>query len=116
MQSIMEDLFQFEQSLEKMRLVTTEMQNQISQLMHENQELKLEIERLTHLSQPETTLTKNKQKLPATSIQMMHDLYSQGFHICNEEYGKRMKSGEHCLFCEGMLSRLAEGAADDARK
>lgn len=103
---IMEELYQFEQALQRMTDTTMMLENVISELMQENNALRQEQERLLSQSQQGATMEEFK---PQKSSQMMMDLYEQGFHICNEAYGKRMQAGDHCLFCEAMLERLTEG-------
>lgn len=105
---IMEELYQFEQALQRMSETTMALENVISELMQENNALRQEQERLLRQSQQghEQEEVLRPQK---SSSQMMMDLYEQGFHICNEAYGKRMQAGDHCLFCEAMLERLTEG-------
>ncbi len=116
---IMTTLFELEQTMAHLLQETQTMQNQISALMRENKNLKSKNEKLQQLlidSKETTGHQPTTSPGPSASTQMITQLYQQGFHICNEEYGKRMGEGEHCLFCEAMIDRLLEGSDSHAKR
>lgn len=45
------------------------------------------------------------------SRQNLQKLYKEGFHVCNEYYGKRLEDHESCTFCLETIFR--DRAHDD---
>lgn len=75
----------------------SKLQNAVTSLQEENAELTIENEKLRNMLKkvaPGTageTLTKSRENLK--------QLYQQGFHVCNEYFGKRLAPHESCTFC-----------------
>ncbi len=40
-----------------------------------------------------------KQEGLSDSRRMLQKLYQEGFHVCNDMYGKRLEDHESCTFC-----------------
>jgi regulator of replication initiation timing len=89
---------QMQQMLDKMAQLRADM----TTVLEKNAELVIENERLReHMVEIEnetpkksgntTTLSKSRQNL--------EKLYDEGFHVCNQFYGKRRDDDESCVFC-----------------
>ncbi|KRM60447.1 hypothetical protein FC26_GL000535 [Paucilactobacillus vaccinostercus DSM 20634] len=74
-----------------------QLQLQITEVLEENAELSIENEHLHEI------ITESHQESESnelsTSRQNLQKLYEQGFHVCNEYYGKRLDHHESCTFC-----------------
>lgn len=74
-----------------------DLQNAVTGLQEENAELAIENEKLRAMlkqvapNQGEEPLTKSRENLK--------ELYQQGFHVCNEYFGKHLAKNESCTFC-----------------
>lgn len=74
------------------------LQNQINAVLEENAELSIENEHLHQvLKEKRGNQTSGTHLTP--SRQNLQKLYKQGFHVCNEYYGKRLEDHESCTFC-----------------
>lgn len=75
----------------------SKLQNAVTALQEENAELTIENEKLRNMlkkvapGSENETLTKSRENLK--------QLYQQGFHVCNEYFGKRLAPHESCTFC-----------------
>lgn len=73
------------------------LQNAVTALQEENAELAIDNEKLRAMlkqvapNKKGETLTKSRENLK--------QLYQQGFHVCNEYFGKRLAKNESCTFC-----------------
>ncbi|KRM11011.1 DNA replication initiation control protein YabA [Paucilactobacillus suebicus] len=91
--------------LEKME----QLQLQITEVLEENAELTIENEHLHKL------IAENQQENESAELsssrQNLQKLYEQGFHVCNEYYGKRLDHHESCTFClDAIFGRRGNGA------
>lgn len=73
------------------------LQQQMSAVLQENVELTIENDRLrqTIAAQSQETTSNGL----TASRQNLQNLYQEGFHVCNEYYGKRLADAESCTFC-----------------
>lgn len=79
--------------LEKME----QLQLQMTEVLEENAELTIENEHLHKLiADSQKDADENELSTPRQNLQK---LYEQGFHVCNEYYGKRLDHHESCTFC-----------------
>lgn len=74
-----------------------QLQLQMTEVLEENAELSIENEHL-HQIIAENHEAADSNEL-STSRQNLQKLYEQGFHVCNEYYGKRLEHHESCTFC-----------------
>lgn len=72
----------------------------VQELLEENQKLALENERLKAGSRQ---YVEENRHVPGEAAKYLGQLYEDGFHICNFNYGS-MRQGE-CLFCLQNLQR-----------
>ena len=77
---------QMQQMLDKMAKLRADM----TTVLEKNAELVIENE-LPKKAASTTTLSKSRQNL--------EKLYDEGFHVCNQFYGKRRDDDESCVFC-----------------
>lgn len=74
-----------------------ELQGAVTSLQEENAELTIENEKLREMLK-KVAPEKNKETL-TKSRENLKQLYQQGFHVCNEYFGKRLEQNESCTFC-----------------
>ena len=77
---------QMQQMLDKMAKLRADM----TTVLEKNAELVIENE-LPKKAASTTTLSRSRQNL--------ENLYDEGFHVCNQFYGKRRDDDESCVFC-----------------
>jgi len=74
-----------------------QLQTRMTEILEENAELSIENE---HLHQ---VIVKTQDQSDPSELsnprQNLQKLYEQGFHVCNEYYGKRLERNESCTFC-----------------
>lgn len=70
--------------------------DQVSQLLAENVKLSMENE---HLRSQLTGKKKDNDEGLSDSRKILKKLYQEGFHVCNDMYGKRLGKNESCTFC-----------------
>ena len=75
------------------------LQNQINAVLEENAELSIENDHLHQVLKEERGRQKDGSSHLTPSRQNLQKLYTQGFHVCNEYYGKRLEDNESCTFC-----------------
>ncbi|UQS82426.1 DNA replication initiation control protein YabA [Bombilactobacillus folatiphilus] len=76
--------------------VLAEMKDNISQVLEENAELKIENEHLrSRLSEMDN---KKELELPHAR-KTLEKLYEDGFHVCTVMYGAHRDGHEECAFC-----------------
>lgn len=75
------------------------LQNQINAVLEENAELSIENERLHQVLEEQRSKQAGDGTHLTPSRQNLQKLYKQGFHVCNEYYGKRLEDNESCTFC-----------------
>jgi regulator of replication initiation timing len=71
--------------------------DRMTKVLAENARLTIENEHLH-----EVIATKHEKKQEAglsESRKMLQKLYQEGFHVCNDMYGKRLEPNESCTFC-----------------
>lgn len=95
-----DQFYEFEQLLQQARDLSKQMEamkDDISALLVENAELKIENENL-----------RNKVDTDTVSVSGAHQnlekLYNKGYHICRPFYGSHRKADEGCAFCLGILN------------
>lgn len=74
-----------------------ELQTMMTAILEENAELSIENEHL-HQMIRQGHQKKNKDGL-TDSRRNLQKLYQEGFHVCNEYYGKRLDQDDSCAFC-----------------
>ncbi|MCG7194249.1 DUF972 family protein [Fructilactobacillus sanfranciscensis] len=79
-----------------------ELREQINAVLEENSELKIENEHLRELLENSGKKNEGVQEL-SKSKKLLEKLYNQGFHVCNESYGKRRLQDESCIFCTQII-------------
>ncbi|WP_413627570.1 DNA replication initiation control protein YabA [Fructilactobacillus vespulae] len=91
-------------SLQFSQMVTevAKMKDSISAILEENSELKIENEHLRELLRSSEKKGHTVHGL-SKSKKNLEKLYNQGFHICNESYGKRREKNESCIFCTQII-------------
>ncbi|WP_251547482.1 DNA replication initiation control protein YabA [Limosilactobacillus caecicola] len=71
--------------------------DQLTKVLAENARLTIENEHLQEVvaaqqpAKPEEDLSESRK--------MLQKLYQEGFHVCNDMYGKRLEENESCTFC-----------------
>ena len=89
------DLYDSFGEMDKLRADMTTVLEKNAELVIENEHLRehmVEIENeLPKKAASTTTLSKSRQNL--------EKLYDEGFHVCNQFYGKRRDDDESCVFC-----------------
>lgn len=70
--------------------------DQVTKLLAENAKLTIENE---HLRAQLTGKKKNDDEGLSDSRKILKRLYQEGFHVCNDMYGKRLGKNESCTFC-----------------
>ncbi|WP_429970622.1 DNA replication initiation control protein YabA [Fructilactobacillus sp. Tb1] len=79
-----------------------DLREQINAVLEENSELKIENEHLRDLLENSQNSNEGVQEL-SKSKKLLEKLYNQGFHVCNESYGKRRLQHESCIFCTQII-------------
>lgn len=78
----------------------SDMKDDLSHILEENAELKIENENLRkHLEKVDPD---DSETLPE-SRRNLEKLYNEGYHVCKELYGKRRDSNEECMFCRDLI-------------
>ncbi|MFC3931342.1 DNA replication initiation control protein YabA [Streptococcus dentapri] len=75
----------------------------MQEIIEENTQLRIENTKLR-----ERLFDVDKKEAPKASSQGLENLesiYEDGFHVCNNDYGKRRDDNEDCLFCMELLNR-----------
>lgn len=75
------------------------LQNQMNAVLEENAELSIENEHLHQVLKEQRNKQGQNGSQLTPSRQNLQKLYKQGFHVCNEYYGKRLEDHESCTFC-----------------
>ncbi|MGT2929453.1 DNA replication initiation control protein YabA [Streptococcus dentasini] len=79
------------------------MKKKLHEIMEENSQLRLENAKLRE------RLSDMEPEVPVkSSVQgrgNLESIYEDGFHVCNNDYGKRRDNNEDCLFCMELLNR-----------
>jgi len=78
-------------SMEQLKLDMTEILEENAELSVENEHLHTVIKEFKGENNEEDGLSMPRQNL--------QKIYEQGFHVCNEYYGKRLDYNESCTFC-----------------
>lgn len=78
-------------SMEQLKLDMTEILEENTELSVENEHLHTVIKEFKGENNEEDGLSMPRQNL--------QKIYEQGFHVCNEYYGKRLDYNESCTFC-----------------
>ncbi|USS87825.1 DNA replication initiation control protein YabA [Fructilactobacillus hinvesii] len=95
----MDDLStQFEQMFTKI----TTLRTKVAAILEENSELRIENEHLRELLGSAEKKHQGVREL-SQSKKNLEKLYNQGYHICNQYYGKRREANESCIFCTDII-------------
>lgn len=92
-----------EKETQAMLTKITALKEAMTAVLEENAELVIENEHLRE--RLAESAAKNTPKKKATvaalskSRQNLEKLYDEGFHVCNNFYGKRREDDEACVFC-----------------
>lgn len=78
------------ENMEQLQIKMTEILEENAELSIENEHLHQIIDKAKDQSDPSEL---------STPRQNLQKLYEQGFHVCNEYYGKRLDRNESCTFC-----------------
>ncbi|WP_373842103.1 DNA replication initiation control protein YabA [Limosilactobacillus sp.] len=78
-----------------------QLQNQITSVLEQNVELSIENDHLRKVIKK--MKDQNGEPQLSGSRQNLKELYQQGFHVCNEYFGKRLAPGESCAFCTDVI-------------
>ncbi|KRM64692.1 hypothetical protein FC35_GL001280 [Limosilactobacillus coleohominis DSM 14060] len=71
--------------------------DRMTKVLAENARLTIENEHL-HEVIADKHVQKQEEGL-SESRKMLQKLYQEGFHVCNDMYGKRLEPDESCTFC-----------------
>lgn len=69
----------------------------LSLVLAENAKLAIENDHLHDVIKKQHQQTKDQGL--SDSRKMLQKLYQEGFHVCNDMYGKRLEDHESCTFC-----------------
>ncbi|EKK20033.1 DNA replication initiation control protein YabA [Fructilactobacillus florum 8D] len=78
------------------------MQHQVVKMLAENEELRIENQHLHDLLDAHEKKHQGVQVL-SKSKQNLEKLYNDGYHICNQYYGKSRLQNESCIFCTEII-------------
>lgn len=78
------------------------MQNDISTVLVENAELKIENENLRNKLESEDKKNKGNEDVSQAHLNL-EKLYDQGYHVCTPMYGSHREKNEECAFCLGII-------------
>lgn len=93
-------LNQITATVEKLKEATATAIEKNAELEIENEHLH---ERLAELGQQENTSNQAATGQMTQSRRNLERLYNEGFHVCNNFYGKRRKNDEPCAFCVTLI-------------
>lgn len=86
----------------------SELREGVTHILEENSELKIENQHLRGmLDKKHRKVEKQEpQRGPelTKSRQNLMKLYNEGFHVCNQFFGKHRDKNENCLFCSEILN------------
>ncbi|MDR2833077.1 MAG: DNA replication initiation control protein YabA [Streptococcaceae bacterium] len=90
------------------------MKKNIKSLIEKNNTLELENTRLRERLDTFETGKENAQKAVAvevddsSTLQMLEELYHDGFHVCHPFYGQRRENDEPCAWCSDFWAQINE--------
>ncbi|GAW99818.1 DNA replication initiation control protein YabA [Secundilactobacillus mixtipabuli] len=98
---VYEELKDLQAEMVKMISKFEQVQDEVTQTLEQNAELKIENQHLREVLRSEHNESLNNSAEPqlSKSRQNLEKLYEEGFHVCNFEYGKRRENNEPCAFC-----------------
>nr|WP_283812277.1 DNA replication initiation control protein YabA [Lentilactobacillus dabitei] len=102
-QSLYDALKEMDTRLNATAVNFSHLHESLIELMEKNAELEIENQ---HLRERVTEITeKVGQNSPqlSKSRKNLEKLYNEGFHVCNEYYGKRRENDEDCIFCTDII-------------
>jgi len=91
-----------EQQMQQMLDNMAKLRADMTTVLEKNAELVIENEHLReHMVEIENELPKKATSTTtlSKSRQNLEKLYDEGFHVCNQIYGKRRDDDESCVFC-----------------
>ena len=89
----------------------------VVELLEENNKLKIENENLRNLFEKkimesdlheEKSDKKVEQEKPRSAYNNLTNLYNEGFHICNDQFGR--PRSDDCLFCTPFLNKFTKSS------
>ncbi|MCF6515664.1 DUF972 family protein [Lactobacillus sp. S2-2] len=98
---LIDELNDLESKFSLMNDRLTTVKDTISELLEENSELKIENDHLRELL-PKNQIKNDDYEL-SFSKKNLEKLYTEGFHVCNQFYGKRRQNDESCMFCTDII-------------
>lgn len=97
-QDVFETLKTLQNDLQTMQELVAGLQKSMTAKLEQNAELSIENRHLRELLAEQQTGGGSDVTL-SKSRQTLEQLYEQGYHVCNRDYGKRLEKGESCAFC-----------------
>ncbi|WP_040534597.1 initiation control protein YabA [Schleiferilactobacillus shenzhenensis] len=101
-QDLYTELQELKESAENTLALANKMTAEVDALTEQNAELRIENvnlrNRLNELSRADNGAADTKNGL-SKSKKNLEKLYEQGYHVCQELYGKRREDKEECAFC-----------------
>ncbi|MEJ6400236.1 DNA replication initiation control protein YabA [Nicoliella lavandulae] len=91
----------------------SELRDGMNEVLEKNTELEIENQHLRELLESKTKES-TSQKVPTNnrkpakhseSRKTLEKLFNEGFHVCNQFYGKPRENGEGCMFCDEIINR-----------
>ncbi|MHA8110720.1 DNA replication initiation control protein YabA [Lactobacillaceae bacterium Melli_B4] len=92
----------------------SELREGMNEVLEKNSELEIENQHLRELIESQTKdnhdhkAQSDHHKAPAKhneSRKTLEKLFNEGFHVCNQFYGKPRENGEGCMFCDEIINR-----------
>lgn len=95
-------LDEFSQNLLMTLADVNAIKNQVQDVMDENVSLRMENAKLR-----ERLFSETKDGISPANFgkENLEKMYEEGFHVCNDGYGRRWDNDEPCLFCLELLNR-----------
>jgi regulator of replication initiation timing len=110
--TLYDGLTELESTLQKTLAEIIVMKEEMQEIIQQNTILEMETQRLRDRLQkvdeesakvPQNS-AKTKQEI-SNARKNLENLYEEGFHVCNEFYGKRRENDEGCLLCMEVIDR-----------
>lgn len=98
-----EKLRDLNQKLNGTALEFTELHEEMIRLMEKNAELVIENQNLRERLKTINHKDGDSDDGLSSSRKNLEKLYHEGFHVCNDYYGKRREDGEECIFCTEII-------------
>ncbi|KRM69459.1 DNA replication initiation control protein YabA [Apilactobacillus ozensis] len=85
----------------------SELREGMTEIMEKNSELEIENQHLRELinEQKDNDGEDNGEPHLSKSRKNLEKLYNEGFHVCNQFYGKHRDENDSCIFCTEIIYR-----------